>query len=111
MDSAQVMFVYVFTSVRVWQVYAFLSLTLLLADALVLDDVLVVEFFKDSYLTPKVVALLLPVLWFETLHCYQLPCPVPSGVIPTQLHLSKVTLRTRTASYIRTLPLYTTTSA
>lgn len=67
-------------------------ITLLLADAFVFNDVLVVEFPQDVNLTPQVAALLLPALWFQGLYRHQLSCPISTRVITTQLHLSEMPL-------------------
>lgn len=70
-----------------------LSLTFFLADALVLDDVLVIQCLQNVNLTGQIAALLLPVLGLQGLHCHQLASLISSRVVATQLHLTKVTLQ------------------
>lgn len=66
--------------------------TLLLADAFVFDNVLMVELSQDVNLTPQIAALLFSALWFQGLYCHQLSCSIPTRVISAQLHLSEMPL-------------------
>lgn len=83
-------------------VYFSFHLTFLLADAFVFDNVFMVERLQDVDLAREVVALLLPVLRLQGLHCHQLTCSVSPRVIAAQLHLTEVALheeRGRNVSY------------
>lgn len=66
--------------------------TLLLADALVFDNVLMVKLSQDVDFTPQIAALLLSALWFQGLYCHELSCSIPTWVVPAQLHLSEMPL-------------------
>ena len=82
--------------------YECVRLTLLLADALVLDDVLVIELLQDPDLLPQVVVLLLSVLGLQGLDGHHLPGPVSAGIIAAQLHPAEVTLHTHTHTHTHT---------
>lgn len=70
-----------------------LQLTFLLADALVLDDVFVVERLQDFDLAREIGALLLAGLGLQGLDGHQLASLVSPRVVATQLHLAEVALR------------------
>lgn len=75
--------------------------TLFIADALVFDDILMVKFSQDVNLTPQVTALLFSVLWLQRLHSHQLSGPISTWVIPAQLHLPKMTLKTKRCTSVQ----------
>lgn len=52
-----------------------------------------VERLQDVDFAGEVVALLLPVLGLQWLHCHQLASPVSPGVVAAELHLPKVALQ------------------
>lgn len=62
------------------------------ADAFILDDVLMLERFKDLDLSLKVSYVLCSAV-LEFLHSHNLPCVVLKWVIPTHLHTAKVSLK------------------
>lgn len=70
-------------------------LTLLATHSFVFDDVVVVEFSHGIYLFSQVAGQLAFAVWLQRLDRHQLPSAVPTGVIQTQLHLTKVTLHSR----------------
>lgn len=80
-------------AIRVGLCLVLLPLTFLLADAFILDYVLMVERLQDLDLARQVGALLLAGLGLQGLDGHQLAGLVSSGVVAAQLHLAEVALR------------------